>query len=208
MNEPDSLPRIFQANVDRLYQRVILPGLNALPIHAELRFGEAQSMEEFRDWAKEQTDNYTANEGAKAYTLALAGLFERQLRIWARIQGTGPLHNKARNEPFRKLVVDCARKADVDLADKCLGHALTEMFLVANVFRHGDGRSVADLRSHSPKLWDYERSRYVDLLPPNPDDSEKLLLQPGDVVRYAVACARFWGRADKLVGAVPDPPYD
>jgi len=30
-------------------------------------------------------------------------------------------------------------------------------------------RSVADLRSHSPKLWDYERSRYVDLLPPNPD---------------------------------------
>lgn len=89
----------------------------------------------------------------------------------------------------------------------CLEHVLIEMFLVANVFRHGDGPSVADLRRHSPRLWDYERSRYVDLLPPNPDDSEKLLPQPADVVRYAGACFRFWGRADKLGGAVADPPY-
>jgi hypothetical protein len=112
-----------------------------------------------------------------------------------RIRRTGPLRDKVRNERFRTLIVDCAREADVDLVDKCLGHALTEMFLVANVFRHGDGPSVVDLRSHSPQLWDYERSRYVDLLPPNSDDSEKLLLQPTDVVRYAGACARFWGRA-------------
>ena len=105
------------------------------------------------------------------------------------------------------MVVNCAREADVDLADMCLEHVLIEMFLVANVFRHGDGPSVADLRRHSPRLWDYERSRYVDLLPPNPDDSEKLLPQPADVVRYAGACFRFWGRADKLGGAVADPPY-
>jgi hypothetical protein len=58
------------------------------------------------------------------------------------------------------------------------------------------------LSATAMSLWDYERSRYVDLLPSNPDDSEKLLLQPGDVVRYDGACARFWGRADKLVGAV------
>ena len=164
-------------------------------------------MEEFLARAKAQTDNYIANEGAKAFTLALAGLFERQLRIWARIQRTGPLRGKVWNERFRTLVANCAREANVDLTDKCLGHALIEMFLVANVFRHGDGPSLADLRSHSPRLWNYERSRYVDLLPPNPDDSEKLLLQPADVVRYAVACFRFWGRADKATGAVADPPY-
>jgi hypothetical protein len=45
MGEPDNLPRIFQANIDRLFQRVILPGLNALAIHAELRFGEAPTMD-------------------------------------------------------------------------------------------------------------------------------------------------------------------
>jgi hypothetical protein len=186
---------------------VILVGLNALPIHAALRFGETSSMDEFLARAEAQTDNYTANEGAKAYTLALAGLFERQLRIWARTRRTGPRRDKVLKEEFRSLVVDCAREADVDLADKCLGHALIEMFLVANVFRHGDGPSVARLRGHSPKLWDYEPSRYVDLLPPNPDDSEKLLLQPADVVRYAAACARFWGLADKLAGAVADLHY-
>jgi hypothetical protein len=207
MNEPDNLPRIFQANVDRLFQRVILPGLNALPIHAELRFGKAPSIEEFLERAKAQTDNYTACEGAKAYALILASLFERQLRIWARSRRIGLAHDKVWSERFRVLVVDCAREAGVDLVDKRLGHALIEMFLVANVFRHGDGPSLTDLRTHSPELWDYERSRYADLLPPNPDDSELLLLQPPDVVRYAAACARFWGRADKLVGAVPDPPY-
>jgi hypothetical protein len=207
MSEPDNLPRIFQANVDRLFKRVILRGLNALPIHAELSFGEAPSIDEFLLRAQAQTDNYVANEGAKAYTLALAGLFERQLRIWARSRRASPLRGTVWNERFRALVVDCAREADINLADKCLGHVLIEMFLVANVFRHGDGPSVAELRSHSPKLWEYERSRYVDLLPPNPDDSEKLLLQPADVVRYATACVRFWGRADKLAGAVRDPPY-
>jgi hypothetical protein len=203
----DNLPRIFQANVDRFFQRIIRPGLEALPIHAELSFGEAASMEEFLTAAKAMADNYTANEGAKAFTLTLAGLFERQLRIWARNQRTGLLREKVGNERFWSLVEDCAREADVDLVSRDLGHILIEMFLVANVFRHGDGASVEKLRSHSPKLWDYERSRYVDLLPPNPDNSEKLLLQPDDVVRYAAACARFWGRADNLVGAVVDPPY-
>lgn len=81
MAAPDNLPRIFQANIDRLFQRVIYPGLQTLSIHAELRFGEASSMDEFLDRAKAQVDNYTANEGAKAYALVLAALFERQLRI-------------------------------------------------------------------------------------------------------------------------------
>jgi len=33
--------------------------------------------------------------------------------------------------------------------------------------------------------------RHVDLLPPNAEQSEQLLLQPTDVVRYAGACSRF-----------------
>jgi hypothetical protein len=207
MDAPDNLPRVFQANIDRLFQRVILPGLHSLPIHEELQFGVTDSMDEFLHRAKTQTDNYTANEGAKAYTLALAGLFERQLRTWARTQRPGPLRETVWKERFRDLVADCAREAAVDLDQNGLGATLVEMFLVANVFRHGDGPSLADLRGHAPDLWAYERSRYVDLLPPHPDQSEKLLLQPGDVVRYAGACCRFWGRADKLVGTVADPPY-
>jgi hypothetical protein len=84
MTDPDNLPRIFQANVDRLFQRVILPALKALPMHTELHGGRVRSMDEFLARAEAQTDNYTANEAAKAFTLVLAVLFERQLAIWTR----------------------------------------------------------------------------------------------------------------------------
>jgi hypothetical protein len=204
MNLADDLPRIFQGNVDRLFQRVILPALNALPVHKELRLGATASLDEFVDRAAALTDNYMANEAAKAYALVLAGLFERQLAIWSRSRGA----TARGDEPsFRSLLIKGARESAIDLAERGLGRTLTEMFLVANVFRHGDGRSVAQLREQAPQLWDYESSRYVDVLPPNADESEKVLLRISDVIRYAGACARFWGRADKLPGAQPDPPY-
>jgi hypothetical protein len=145
-----------------------------LPIHSELRFGATASLDEFVDRAAALTDNYTANEAAKAYALVLAGLFERQLAIWSRSRGA----SARGDEPsFRALLAEGAREAAIDLEDKRLGHTLTEMFLVANVFRHGDGRSVAQLRDHAPQLWDYAPSRYVDVLPPDPDESEKVLMQ-------------------------------
>ena len=203
MSDTDSLPRIFQANVWRLFQLVLRPTLSALPVHAELRLGEAGSLGDFLEMTASQVDNYTANEVAKAFTLVLAGLFERQLRIWTRSRRSGVLANGS----FRRLLADSAGEAKVDLQHGRLGHALIEMFLVANVFRHGDRPSMSSLRSHSPELWEYERSRYVDLLPPNPDASEKLLLQLTDVVRYAGACTRFWGCADTLPDAVRDPHF-
>jgi hypothetical protein len=207
MAQPNNLPRIFQCNTDRLFQRVILPGLEALPIHAELTFGTTDSIDEFLDRAAAQVDNYTANEGAKSYALVLAALFERQLRIWGRALGVAMAGAKPGREPFRDYLDACALAGDVDLIEGGLGKNLAQMFLVANVFRHGDGPSLEELRGHSPDLWSYERARYVDLLPPNLNESEKLLLEPADVVRYAGACCRFWGRADKLPMASKDPPY-
>ena len=203
----DNLPRIFQGNVDRLFQRIILPTLTALTVHPELRFGAAASMDEFLDNAAALTDNYLANEAAKAYALVLAGLFERQLAIWSRSHGTSSRRDATKKLSFHSLLAEGAREGAIDLEDRRLGHTLIEMFLVANVFRHGDGRSVTQLREHAPELWDYQALRYVDVLPPNFEESEKALLQISDVVRYAGACARFWGRADKLPGAVTDPPY-
>ncbi len=207
MTPQDNLPRIFQANTDRLFQRVINPGLSVLPIHPVLTFGEARSMDEFLHRAAAQVDNYTANEAAKAFTLTLAGLFERQLRIWGRSLGVTMAQYRPGREPLRGYLVLCAEAGDIDLEDGPIGYNLIEMFLVANVFRHGDGTSVDDLRVHAPSRWIHDPNRYVDLLPPNGEQSEQLLVQPSDVVRYAGACARFWGRADKLPMAVRDPPY-
>jgi hypothetical protein len=163
MSPADDLPRVFQANTDRLFRRLIRPGLDALPIHAELGFGEAASMDDFLDRAAAQVDNDTANEAAKAFTLTLAGLFERQLRIWGRSLGVAG--RKTGRELLREHLPECAAKAGVDLAGVC--DSLIEMFLVANVYRHGDGTSANDLRAHAPDRWTHDPLRYVDILPPN-----------------------------------------
>lgn len=207
MTQQDNLPRIFQANTDRLFQRVIDPALAALPIHPVLTFGVAATTDEFLDRAAAQVDNYTANEAAKAFTLTLAGLFERQLRIWGRGLGVAMAMHKPGREPFREYLRLCATAGDIDLDDGPVGYDLVEMFLVANVYRHGDGTSSDDLRAHAPARWAYDPGRYIDLLPPNSEQSEQLLLEPAEVVRYAAASAGFWGRADKLPMAVKDPSY-
>lgn len=69
---------------------------------------------------------------------------------------------------FQALLVDCAAHAKIGLADKSLSAMFTQMFLVANVLRHGDGPSVRLLRLHAPELRDYEQMRCIDILPPNP----------------------------------------
>lgn len=80
----DQLPRVFQANLAGLFDRIILPRLAALAVHLRLERGEAATLDAFLDRAAAQVDNYTANEAAKAYVLTLAAVFERQLSVWAR----------------------------------------------------------------------------------------------------------------------------
>jgi hypothetical protein len=207
MANPSYLPRIFQANTDRLFDRVIRQVLASLPIHAELQSGVTDDLNVFLDRCAAQVDNHTANEAAKALSLTLAGLFERQLRIWGREMGVTVEGKKPGRELFRDYLPACAAAGGVDLEAGGLGTNLVEMFLVANVYRHGDGKSVRDLIAAAPARWTYDSSRYIDILPPNAEQSEQLLVEPTDVVRYAGACARFWGRADQLEFAVKEPTY-
>lgn len=141
MSTAEQLPRIFQANLGRFFDRVILPVMDKLPSHAELETGETDSLDQFLDRAAAQVDNYTANEAAKAFVLTLAGLFERQMSRWARaIQDAGG-SDMGKLNGFEALLAGCAERAGIDLMLEPLGEALTEMFVVANVVRHGEGRS-------------------------------------------------------------------
>lgn len=47
----DQLPRIFQANLARLFDRVILPGLDALPVHPAFDQSDAATLNEALDRA-------------------------------------------------------------------------------------------------------------------------------------------------------------
>lgn len=202
----DQFPRIFQANLARLFERVIQPTMEALPLHSSLESGEAATMDQLLDRAAAQIDNYTANEAAKAFTLTLAATFERQLSIWARAVHRDDATDMPKTRVFRDFLAICAELAGIDVRQGALGADLTEMFVVANVVRHGEGSSCEELKTIAPALWDDAAADYHDLLAGPPIASEHLRIRTGDLVRYIRATTRFWGLADPLPMAVIDPP--
>jgi hypothetical protein len=196
------LPRIFQANIHRLYERVIAASIEALPLHPEIVTGEAPSMDAFLDRAKAQVDNYTANEANKVYTLVLIGLFERQLRVWASHILDVAQRPDAKETPFLRLLDATASVIRLDVTREDLRITLEEAFEVGNVVRHGEGRALSKLGNLAPHLIDRSKRDYVDLLAVQSPDSEWLRIRASDVERYADALIRFWGSADRLPGAV------
>lgn len=108
---------------------------------------------------------------------------------------------------FEALLAGCARQARIDLATDPIGGVLTEMFVVANVVRHGEGRSCDRLRAMAPLLWDDIATDYFDLLPGEPVASEHVRIRQSDLACYTYAITRFWGLADPLPQAVTNPPY-
>lgn len=201
------LPRIFQANIVRLFERVVRPGLALLPTHAELAFGVAPTLDAFLDRAAAQVDNYTANEAAKAYALTIAAVFERQLSAWSQaIVASGATASPCRAARYEALLELCADHAGVDLAALGLGPDLVELLLVGNVVRHGEGPSCERLRAVAPQLWAYEPSAYVDIVAGPPLFSELVRIREQDLARYVRAAARFWGHADPLPMAALEVP--
>lgn len=200
MNVANQLPRVFQANADRFYQRVVLRALGELPMHDALVVGQATELGEFLDRCAAQVDNHTANEAAKAFALTLDGMFERQLSRW-----TNALGVKVKN-------VDAALRAaeqvaSLDLVKAGMANDLSELHLVANVARHGEGGSCDKLKASAPQLWDNSLLDYYDLAPAPVPVSEELRIRPDDLRRYVRAIVRFWGHVDPLPDAVLDPPY-
>lgn len=204
MTPAEQLPRIFQANLSRFFDRVIWPGMDALTAHPTLATGEAQSLEQFLDRAAAQVDNYTANEAAKSFVLTMAAIFERQLSIWARAKRPD---DAPMLRGFKEQLLACAEIAEVDLGSDNVGPDLLEMFVVANIVRHGEGPACEKLRAIAPALWSNEAGDYLDLLPRPMLPSEHLRLRPADLIRYVRAGTRFWGRCDPLPGAVTEPSH-
>ncbi|WP_363737152.1 hypothetical protein [Sphingobium sp. LMA1-1-1.1] len=200
MNVADQLPRIFQANIDRLYRRVIVVTLDQLPAHNPPVVGETSSMDEFLARCAAQVDNHTANEAAKAFALTLDGLFERQLCRWAHAHGE-------QAGSMETALPACVRIGGLDLAATGMADDLKELHLVANVVRHGEGRSCKELQAIAPLLWDSTSLDYYDLAPAPTPVSEMLRIRAGDILRYARGIGRFWGHLDPLPMAVLDPPY-
>ncbi|HEY9235230.1 MAG TPA: hypothetical protein VIP08_09375 [Phenylobacterium sp.] len=201
------LPRVFQANILRLYDRVVRPGVELLPVHSELAFGMAPTLDAFLDRAAAQVDNYTANEAAKAFALTIAAVFERQLSAWARMIAAGGGASRVGRTPrYEELLTLCASYAGLDLDRLGVQADLTELLLVGNVVRHGEGPSCDRLRGLAPSLWAYAPSAYIDIVSKAPPVSERMQVSADDLARYVRAAARFWGHADPQPMAAREIP--
>ena len=196
----DQLPHVFQADIDRFYKRIILATLSQIPLHGMLTVGRASTMDEFLKRCAAQVDNYIANEAAKAFALTLDGMFQRQLSRWA--DGHGMNENS-----WDGLLKACASIASLDLVTAGMADPLRELHLVANVARHGDGRSCMELKLTAPQLWNSSLLDYHNLTPGPVPISDEIRIQSHDLRRYVRAIVQFWGYADPLPTAVRDPPY-
>lgn len=80
MMRREDLPRKFQADLGRFYERVILPVLHELQPDADVPTGVFTSEEAFFAACEKLTFNMVASEARRSFSLTLAGLFERQLQ--------------------------------------------------------------------------------------------------------------------------------
>ncbi|QXC52775.1 hypothetical protein KHC17_26855 (plasmid) [Agrobacterium salinitolerans] len=206
MDPAQHLPRVFQNNLHRLYERVVATSMTNLSVPQPWELENLDTLAAGLDRAEAQVNAHTRNEAAKAFILVLSALFERQLRQWAVHLFVQPRKPDVQRQPFSALLTDCMTEIDMrnggDIQD-----VLTEGHKVANIVRHGDGDTSADLRQIAPRFWQSDLRAYVDINPgPSPDSA--LLIVTDDYLRdYTRAGLRFWGRADRLPGAVNDPPF-
>ncbi|WP_152013620.1 MULTISPECIES: hypothetical protein [unclassified Bosea (in: a-proteobacteria)] len=200
-------PRIFQANIDRFYHRVVRATLDRLPQHAEVIFRNTETHKELLDQLTLHIDNHTAQEARRSFALLLCGLFERQLRSWARIILPDENRRAVAKWPFVDLLHRTAHSAEIDLQIDDVGDTIEELFLLANAVRHGDGTSCTALYARSPRFWDHLDDHSIAITGDIEMLSEAIRVKEKDIRRYTRVLAQFWGLADNLQGAEKRPFY-
>lgn len=200
-------PRVFQNNLHRLFERVVAPSMVGLGELQKWDMGTLDTLAAGLDRAEAQVNAYTRNEAAKAFIMVLSALFERQLRQWAFHLFIQPRNPDVQTQPLPALLGDCMQEIGMDASSQAIRDVLVEGHRVANIVRHGDGKASAALKHAAARLWDQDPTAYVDINPgPSPDSA--LLLIPDDYLKdYARAGLHFWGRADRMPGAVEYPPF-
>ena len=203
----DLLPRAFQADCDRFYTRVIRSTLDGLPLHSDVRGGEFTSQDEFLDNCEKHTSNLIAYEARRSFALTLSALFERQLRVWARVHFPEDEKAGVGSMEFEKLLTKTADRHAIDLAAASAGDAIRELYLLANAVRHGDGRSCNVLWERTRRFWRHMSDAAAEDCKQRSILSEFVQITDEDFVRYIRAVTRFWGLADREFGAIVDGPY-
>jgi len=95
---------------------VIRPTLAELSLYPNIKHGEFTSQDEFLDNCQKQTSNLLAYEARRSFALTLSALFERQLRVWARVLFPKEERIRDGSMKFEKLLTKAGNHREIDLA--------------------------------------------------------------------------------------------
>jgi hypothetical protein len=191
----DTVALTAQADIYRLYLKVIQPGLAEFTEFRSIPI-EATDIDSRLEAARIYTHNTLCYEIRRSFALTLAALFERQLRSW--LLGKLPADEKVKKAKWQALVA-FVNRVDISITANPIMDDLDILRLVANAMRHGPGESVEILRRRAPELWNEAHTG-----PEINDPTGSMRISDDKLERFAEAIMKFWHLAG--ASSVPGSP--
>ncbi|CDZ54406.1 Hypothetical protein NGAL_HAMBI2427_56260 [Neorhizobium galegae bv. orientalis] len=141
------------------------------------------------------------------HVLVLSAMFERQLRQWALYLFQQPRKPDVGRQSLADLLDDSVGEAGLDGSSDGVRETLVVAHEIGHVVRHGDGSASKPRMKSAPLFWSHDSRHYVDISPGPSPESALLVIPVGYIENYTRAGPRFWGRADRLEGAIEDQPF-
>lgn len=208
MIEPaQHLPRVFQNNLHRLFESVVMPSMVGLRELQKWDMGTPDTLA--ADWIarKPKSMPIHATRPPRRSSWCCLHFSSASCANGAFHLFIQPRKPDAQTQPLPALLGDCMREIGMDASSQAIPDVLVEGHRVANIVRHGDGKASAELKRAAARLWDQDPTAYVDINPGPSPDSALLVISDECLKDYARAGLRFWGRADRKPGATEYPPF-
>lgn len=190
-SHPDTLPKYYAEDITQYCDEVLLPTLR--PLEQLLTNAYYGNLPEPAPTNEElNSKQLLQSETAKGLFLALGSVWERQLRNYLFSYA-----QKLDDVELKKLALSNDRPGVLQKIEQFTGvpvepdgTRLAEYSLVANVCRHGMGKSLKDLYENYRDNWWYSRDDFSE-------DSPMLWnmqIRANDIKNFALEIKQFWER--------------
>lgn len=182
----DIIALTAQADISRLYAKVIQPALVEFALEGLNVVEEGKNMEEFLESAQIHTHNSLCHELRRTFALVIGALFERQLRFW--LSEKLPTKKKDVEKAKWPELIKLVKCVDSSITTNALMKDLENLWLIANAVRHGSGPSTESLLKKKPTLWRQTGTRphaKRDLV-------DNMCIDDAQIEDYTKAVMKFW----------------
>lgn len=196
VEDSDPVALVAQADMHRLYIKVIQPALVEFAPGNDLVGLQTNDLETFLEAARQNTHNALCYEMRRAFALTIGALFERQLRCWLS-EKMPSAASEIEKGTWPRLVLWTKTALGTASIPELVD--LETLWSVSNAVRHGNGRAASELLKSAPMLWNWTVSEPA--LKWKSDLVGNMRISDRELKNFVIAVLRFWHRA----GASPVP---